>query len=63
MIISLIRYQNQNEFIINQIVRSPGIYFETTLETSNTEIKTITIIPSKGSWLTIKTDLRFEVNN
>lgn len=38
-------------FAINQIVRSPGIYFE-----SNQKEKSLmsTIIPNKGSWITIK---------
>nr|YP_009540971.1 RNA polymerase beta subunit [Discoplastis spathirhyncha]AYQ93471.1 RNA polymerase beta subunit [Discoplastis spathirhyncha] len=44
--------------IVNQIVRSPGIYFETNLENLKikAEVKTLTIIPSKGSWLTLKLD-------
>nr|YP_009503399.1 RNA polymerase beta subunit [Euglena clara]AXA45453.1 RNA polymerase beta subunit [Euglena clara] len=36
--------------IINQIVRSPGIYFENDKKTGSL---TGTIIPSKGSWMTI----------
>ena len=40
--------------MINQIIRSEGIYFET-----NTKEKsfTSTIIPYQGSWLTLKIDL------
>ena len=41
------------QFKINQIVRSPGIYFEKNLKEKSI---TCTIIPEKGSWLTIKLD-------
>lgn len=41
------------QFLINQIVRSPGIYFEKNLKEKSI---TSTLIPEKGSWLTIKLD-------
>lgn len=40
-------------FSVNQIVRSPGIYFEKNLKEKSI---TCTIIPEKGSWITIKLD-------
>lgn len=40
---------------ITQIVRSPGIYFS---ENKKEQSFTATIIPEKGSWLTIKLDNR-----
>nr|YP_010700253.1 RNA polymerase subunit beta [Euglena deses]WCH63397.1 RNA polymerase subunit beta [Euglena deses] len=44
--------------IINQIVRSPGIYFERSKK-DNSIISTI--IPNKGSWISIKIDKQGEI--
>nr|YP_009144884.1 RNA polymerase beta subunit [Euglenaria anabaena]AKJ83331.1 RNA polymerase beta subunit [Euglenaria anabaena] len=39
--------------IVNQIVRSPGIYFERNIKEKST---LCTIIPNQGSWITLKID-------
>jgi DNA-directed RNA polymerase subunit beta len=40
--------------VVNQIVRSPGVYFQ---KDKNKKTITSTIIPNQGSWITIKLNL------
>lgn len=40
--------------IVNQIVRSPGVYFQ---KDKNQKTITSTIIPTQGSWITIKLNI------
>lgn len=40
--------------IINQIIKSPGLYFNTDFDLNQTRITTATIISNKGLWLNIK---------
>jgi len=43
--------------VVSQIVRSPGVYFERTIEkTSDKDILTAKIIPSRGAWLEFEVD-------
>ena len=43
--------------VVSQIVRSPGVYFERTIEkTSDKDIFTAKIIPSRGAWLEFEVD-------
>ncbi len=43
--------------VVSQLVRSPGVYFEETPDkTSDKDIYTAKMIPSRGAWL------EFEVN-
>lgn len=42
--------------MINQIIRSPGIYLE---RKKKENIKIGIIIPNEGSWLTIKINISF----
>ena len=42
--------------IVSQIVRSPGVYFDRTLDKSMTPIYTSTVIPYHGAWLEYETD-------
>ena len=43
--------------VVSQIVRSPGVYFERTIEkTSDKDIFTSKIIPSRGAWLEFEVD-------
>ncbi len=43
--------------VVSQIVRSPGVYFERTIEkTSDKDIFTTKIIPSRGAWLEFEID-------
>ena len=47
-------FNGNTRIIVNQIVRSPGIYFQ---KDKNEKATTSTIIPNQGSWLTIKLNL------
>ena len=43
--------------VVSQLVRSPGVYFERTIEkTSDKDIFTAKIIPSRGAWLEFEVD-------
>ena len=43
--------------VVSQLVRSPGVYFERTVEkTSDKDIYTAKIIPSRGAWLEFEVD-------
>jgi DNA-directed RNA polymerase subunit beta len=45
--------------VVSQLVRSPGVYFERTLDkTSDKEIFTSRVIPSRGAWLEFEVDKR-----
>ncbi len=42
--------------IVSQIIRSPGVYYERTLDKTNTPIYATTVIPYRGAWLEYETD-------
>jgi len=43
--------------VVSQLVRSPGVYFETSLDKlSDKEIHSVRIIPSRGAWLEFEVD-------
>lgn len=42
--------------IVSQLVRSPGVYFGSTQDTSGKFLYTATIIPNRGAWLEFETD-------
>ena len=42
--------------IVSQIVRSPGIYYDSTIDKSGKRIFTSTVIPYRGAWLEYETD-------
>ena len=45
--------------VVSQLVRSPGVYFERTVDkTSDKDIFTAKIIPSRGAWLEFEIDKR-----
>ncbi len=45
--------------VVSQLVRSPGVYFERSADkTSDKDIFTAKIIPSRGAWLEFETDKR-----
>ena len=44
--------------IVSQIVRSPGAYFQDTLEPSGAHIYNGEIIPTRGTWLQFETDAK-----
>ncbi|NHN55201.1 DNA-directed RNA polymerase subunit beta [Calidifontibacter sp. DB0510] len=48
--------------VVSQLVRSPGVYFERSLDkTSDKDIFTAKIIPSRGAWLEFEIDKRDQV--
>ena len=42
--------------IVSQLVRSPGIYYDSTVDKSDKRIFTATVIPYRGAWLEYETD-------
>ena len=44
--------------IVSQIVRSPGAYFQNTLDKSGVHVYNGEIIPSRGTWLQFESDLK-----
>jgi len=42
--------------IVSQIVRSPGIYYESSIDKSGKKLFTATVIPYRGAWLEYETD-------
>ena len=45
--------------VVSQLVRSPGVYFERSLDkTSDKDIYTAKVIPSRGAWLELEIDKR-----
>jgi hypothetical protein len=45
--------------VVSQLVRSPGVYFERTVDkTSDKDIYTAKLIPSRGAWLEFEVDKR-----
>ncbi len=48
--------------VVSQLVRSPGVYFERSIDkTSDKDIYTSRIIPSRGAWLEFEIDKRDQV--
>ena len=43
--------------VVSQIVRSPGIYYESVMDKSGKRIFSNTVIPYRGAWLEYETDL------
>ena len=42
--------------IVSQIVRSPGIYYESSIDKSGKKLYAATVIPYRGAWLEYETD-------
>ena len=42
--------------VVSQLVRSPGVYFSFTLDTSGKKLFSANIIPNRGAWLEFETD-------
>jgi DNA-directed RNA polymerase subunit beta len=48
--------------VVSQLVRSPGIYFDRTLDkTSDVDVYSVKVIPSRGAWLEFDVDKRSTV--
>ncbi len=43
--------------VVSQLVRSPGVYFNSKMDSSGKNLFTSTIIPNRGAWLEFETDL------
>ena len=42
--------------IVSQLVRSPGVYYNETMDTSGKKLYGTTVIPNRGAWLEFETD-------
>src|SRR5690606_4036236 len=48
--------------VVSQLVRSPGVYFERSLDkTSDKDVFSAKVIPSRGAWLEFEIDKRDQV--
>jgi DNA-directed RNA polymerase subunit beta len=47
--------------IVSQLVRSPGVYFAESIDTSGKRLYSATIIPNRGAWLEFETDINDHV--
>ena len=43
--------------IVSQLVRSPGVYYAVTMDTSGKKMYGTTVIPNRGAWIEYETDL------
>ncbi len=43
--------------VVSQIVRSPGIYYKREIETSGKRVFNATLIPNRGAWVKLETDV------
>ena len=49
-------YNGAERVVVTQLVRSPGPYYDVTVDKSNTKLYSTTIIPNRGAWLEYETD-------
>lgn len=42
--------------IVSQLVRSPGVYYNESIDTSGKRLYNATVIPNRGAWLELETD-------
>lgn len=49
-------YNGAERVVVTQLVRSPGAYFASELDKSNTTLYNLTVIPNRGAWLEYVTD-------
>ena len=47
--------------IVSQLVRSPGVYFHATLDPGGDRLYGSTVIPNRGAWLELETDVQGNV--
>ena len=58
----LFRSNGTERVVVSQLVRSPGVYFEATADkTSDKDIYSARVIPSRGAWLEFEIDKRDQV--
>jgi len=44
--------------IVSQLVRSPGVYFQSTKDKTGKDLFTATVIPDRGAWLELASDIK-----
>ena len=49
-------YNGAERVVVTQLVRSPGPYYEMSVDKSNNKLFATTIIPNRGAWLEYETD-------
>ncbi|MCL1983347.1 MAG: DNA-directed RNA polymerase subunit beta [Clostridiales bacterium] len=49
-------YNGAERVVVTQLVRSPGPYYDVTVDKSNNRLFSTTIIPNRGAWLEYETD-------
>ncbi|MBQ6607962.1 MAG: DNA-directed RNA polymerase subunit beta [Firmicutes bacterium] len=49
-------YNGAERVVVTQLVRSPGPYYEVTVDKSNTKLFSTQIIPNRGAWIEYETD-------
>ncbi len=49
-------YNGAERVVVTQLVRSPGPYYDVTVDKSNNRLYSTTIIPNRGAWLEYETD-------
>jgi len=49
-------YNGAERVIVTQLVRSPGPYYDVTIDKSGKDLYSTTIIPNRGAWLEYETD-------
>lgn len=49
-------YNGAERVVVTQLVRSPGPYYDVTVDKSNNKLYSTTIIPNRGAWLEYETD-------
>lgn len=49
-------YNGAERVVVTQLVRSPGAYFASEIDKSNTRLYNLTVIPNRGAWLEYVTD-------
>ncbi len=49
-------YNGAERVVVTQLVRSPGPYYNATIDKSNNKLFATTIIPNRGAWLEYETD-------
>jgi len=48
--------------IVSQLVRSPGVYFDKTLDPAGKNVYSATIIPNRGAWIEFEADSNFVIS-
>ncbi|MDR1571159.1 MAG: DNA-directed RNA polymerase subunit beta, partial [Clostridiales Family XIII bacterium] len=55
-------YNGAERVVVTQLVRSPGPYYDVTVDKSNNRLYSTTVIPNRGAWLEYETDAGEVIN-